>query len=362
MVALAYEVPNLAGYIACDVSNIEPGLAFEKEVIYLGQFVQADGVQFRVEKSDLQHWAGQITTFNNLGIKIPLPIGHTQDPEASRGEVIGARVGTNDNNIDALFVRVAFRDAEAAQLAKSSDVSIYVPTEFRDGLGNVYKRPITHVAITDYPVVPGLSKFTPIVASLDTGKHKMSIKKLAKQLELEFDEEKDDEEQILSKIVSHVDSLKASKKKAEDAVQAATTKIEKIEASLNAKKDPADPESKKEPMALSAAFTDMYAENRRHKIDALVNAGKITPAAAEDLTKKYADTKALALSLSNDPSGKSDGFDAILEVLNKNDPVMSFSQNGRSPAQLGNSNGIGGNKESPLVAAARRRQERAAAK
>src|SRR5690606_13600266 len=101
------------------------------------------------------------------GIKIPLPVEHTFDPEKNRGYVVGAQLGKNSKGIPALFALIQFRDEqEGKKLAASTDVSIFVPPDFTDGHGNKYPRPITHVALTSYPVVSGLDGFKAIAASL----------------------------------------------------------------------------------------------------------------------------------------------------------------------------------------------------
>lgn len=355
MSGIAYEVPDLLPFcrvIAASADDVdaESGLIFEKQAIYVGQFVPRLGDQFKVGPKDLREWEKQINTFIERGIKIPLPIGHTTKPEASRGEVIGANIKEDSKGRLSLFALCQFADVEAAKLAKTTDVSIYAPSTFTDGLGNEYRNPITHIALTDYPVVPDLEKFSAIVASLELPKMS-AVKSLAKSLKLEFDE-KDDDEKIAAKITAKFES--DEKEKAEMSKRLAKLEGEKDDdeekaASKKAANDDDDEEkaASKKP-AISASLVGILCENRQMKIDNLVKDGKITPAAAQKLRDRYADkgNKATALALSHETD---DGFDAVLETLKANEPVVSLSH--KSPAQLSYTG------ENPMVADAKRRAE-----
>ena len=70
-------------------------------------------------------------------------------------------LGRNERGLPALYGCVRFRDGFDPD---DSQVSIHVPPQFTDGLGRTYVRPIRHVAITDYPVIPGLGRFEALAA------------------------------------------------------------------------------------------------------------------------------------------------------------------------------------------------------
>lgn len=148
------------------------GLTFRKELIYADDFhKKTDTVdqQFTVDTLKLDHWCNYGNTMLQNGVAVPVPIKHTTDPEARRGSVIRFERGLNDHGKEALFGVIRFRDRQAAKLAKSSDVSIFVPKEVvTDGKGREYPYVVRHVCLTDYPVIPGLSGFDAIAASLDS--------------------------------------------------------------------------------------------------------------------------------------------------------------------------------------------------
>ncbi len=133
---------------------------YRKELIHAGTFVK-DGQEFRVDGAALRHWKRTFDAMRRRGVEVPVPVEHTRDPERRRGTVVEMELGTNLRGEPALFGVFEFRDGEAPL----SSVSIYAPPSFTDGLGTRYVRPITHVALTDYPVVPGLDPWLPLAAS-----------------------------------------------------------------------------------------------------------------------------------------------------------------------------------------------------
>lgn len=162
------------------------GLRFRKQLIYEGQFVKHLGMEqedaFQVQEKDIDNWVSTGQQMLSNGIKIPLPIEHTSDPEANRGYVTGFEKALDSEGRKSVYSYVQFRDLEAAKMANSSDVSIYVPPVVKDSQSNVYYRPIQHVALTTYPVVTGLDDFKAIAASsITTRKDSMTIA-LANQL------------------------------------------------------------------------------------------------------------------------------------------------------------------------------------
>ena len=148
------------------------GLTFRKELIYEDDFHKKTPTvdqHFTVDTLKLDHWCATGNRMISNGVPIPVPIKHTTDPEARRGSVVRFERGKNKNGKEALFGIIRFRDRKAAELAKSTDVSIFVPKDtVTDGKGREYVYPVRHVCLTDYPVIPGLSGFDAIAASLDS--------------------------------------------------------------------------------------------------------------------------------------------------------------------------------------------------
>ncbi len=322
--AVAYSVTGLGP--AMQLSDADGQPEFLKELIYVGNFSKpgskgAEPLRFSVDEPLLVHWKKTHGEMLANGVQVPTPLEHTVDPEKNRGQIVGMELGRNDKGLPALFGRFKFRDAEAAKLAKSTDVSIYVPPEQADGKGNVYKHPISHVAFTNYPVIPALGKFQAIAASLETGDPTVNpIQTLATQLGLSIDGVSD--EDLTKQCFDVFTKLKAKSEGPGADVTPGTG---------GGDKNPIPP-------GMAASFTRLLKENREAKLDALVRGdgkvGFITKATRDELAKTHCDDKALALSLSSD--GADEAFDSLCEALKKNIAVRYGEQTGSQGVALSN--------------------------
>lgn len=259
------------------------GLTWEKELIYVGEFTKGD-VIFNVTESLIDNWVKESVAMAEHGFKIKLPVEHTFDPERNRGHVLSLIKKRDSKGRIGLFGRLEFLTKDDAKLARSTDVSVYSPPSYQMGNGYTANRPITHVALTDYPVVPGLDPFETLAASLYEVM-KMSMKDLAEKLGMTVPAEVTDEAAIAELIMAEMQKLK-------DAVDAATASASNT-----------NTESQK---AIEASMKSMMLELRSAKIESLVAACKITPAEASSWKKAYA-TGALSLSVN-------DGFDTAFSL------------------------------------------------
>jgi hypothetical protein len=294
-------------------------LLFRKELIYTGAFVKKNGKaeqHFDVDLPLMLHWQQTFDRMRSDGVTVPIPKEHTADPDARRGELVRLHVGKNADGIDALFGDVLFDSPEAVAKSKNCDVSIFVPPEYtlgrKDSAGNVvtYDRPIRHVAITDYPVIPKLGKFETIAASFVDAKEprKMDMKKLAATLKIDVAGMDDTAIEAainttIEKMVADLATLSASNKPAE--------------------KPPAKPAEK--PRTISASLVEVVAGSRETSLNALVAERRITTAVADKLKAEYCNREALTLSLSADEATE-DGFATILGALKLNAPNGSGAE------------------------------------
>jgi len=275
---IIYFCPTLEKFAASNES-----LCYEKELIYQGSFEQGD-LHFSVTPVILRHWDATIKEMLANGIKIPMPLEHTFDPEKTRAFIENSEIKLNKKGKLALYGKVRFRDEEAAKLALSSDISIFVTGEIKDGNGNLYLRPIQHVAFTNYPVIPGLENFQAIAASL-VGELPMSgLSKLAQQLNLPI---KSEEEMIFS-------ILNLIKPKSEL------------------------------PPQLLASLEATFKDSRLTKLHALVDKGHITKATSDALEKNWCSKEALALSADAVPQ-TNDAFESLVKALEHNQ-ALSFGE------------------------------------
>lgn len=301
------EVNLLIAPSDCDIIQLGESLLFEKEHAYVGKFQKGDEPEFELTKEALEFIASESNRYIENGNKCNLPVEHTTDPEKNRGENKKWFVKEDSKGRQGLFSLTEFRDAEAAKLARTAQTSIYAPPTYKDGAKNEYTRPIRHVALTDYPIIPGLDRFTPIAASLVPFESKESsmpiLKDLAEGVGLQLSEDVFADDAKATKSI--LEAIKGIKAASENAV---------LELSEYKKLNP----PKVDPIRISDAQVDMLRENRELKLSALVKEGKILPCVKKSLEEVFCAKSNLTLALSE---GKEDNFKAVVAALSDNDPI-----------------------------------------
>ena len=221
---LDYEFNIINAPSDCDILSLdEQGLLFEKEHAYVGKFSmpgKSGRIDFELTEESLNHIAKESQRYIDNGNKSNLPIYHTEETEANRGKSTKWYTKQDSKGRFGLFSVTEFRDAEAAKLAKTAQTSIYAPAETEDGTKQKYVRAVTHVALTDRPVIPGLDGFVPIAASLIFLPRKvntMTVKELAIDLGLNLSED------VLSDEVKSSQAIVASFKNMEEKSTEAVT-------------------------------------------------------------------------------------------------------------------------------------------
>lgn len=299
---IAYTMPSdTAEWILC---GQEEKPTYIKELIYEGDF-ESNNLNFSVDEKMIDHWADTHRSMVDNGLSVPLPIKHTDDPEANRGRVVNMYAGHNPSGKYALYGKVEFRDAEAAKIAKTSQVSIFSPPEFTDGKGVKYTRPITHVALTDYPVIPKLQGFESISASLVKQEAVMPLKELAAKLSLECE----NEDQLEETIVASFEATRGEVTSRDEIIASKDEEIAALKARI-----PTDP------LTVTASHKTMLRDNRVMKLDRLVGE-KISPAVKDELADIFCSEDHLTLSLSSE-AGDGGLFDKVLAALDKNAVVQ----------------------------------------
>jgi hypothetical protein len=315
---------------------------YEKELIYCGDFCKGD-MRFSVGPQDLHHWARTAAQFRKNGIDIPMPVEHSDDPEKRRASILSMHVKPNKKGVLALFGRLKFDTPEAEQILKNSQVSIFARKKWSDGLGRQYVAPITHVAFTDYPVIPALDKFEAIAASFSSGTRKMplslSMQTLAERLGVLTADKNDDQLEAMI-----VEAVKALQDKVEELDPDAETDVEEV----------AD-EVEEVAASFGKPVIDLVKDSRATKIDLLLSQGKIIPAIATKMKTKYASDENVLLAL----SGKDDGFDEQISLFAGNESVISFRE--KSGGQGNISLSSGGRKQGEKSILEQDAEDRAAA-
>lgn len=312
---------------------------YRKELLPVGSYRKdSDDLDFDISLDTLKHIRDVTNEMIGAGVRVPLV--NTHDGEDAHGQILKVSVDESCGKGGSSFVDVEFSDDTCREKAMRNDISAFIPPEFVDGKGNAWKRPLRHVAITPYPVIPGLRQWESIAASFHSSiRRTPMLENLEKTLALSFDA-KDDEAARQKAVVKAVATL--AEQSLELSEQLKTLKDEKRNS-----KPAIDPINYPESVVLS------FGRARSREINDLVHKAKITPAVAKELTKRYCNSKCVALALSE---GTTDDFDDLLKILSKN---AAPAQSGRHSAgdyaiKLSHNGGSG---DSAIVEAAKRRAE-----
>lgn len=354
---LICNAPKLEGF-QLDTAGGGKRRAYWKELIYCGRF-QKGSLKFSVTPTthdpkrnifSLAHWEQTGRQMLQNGVGVPMPVEHTTDPTKKRADIVEYASRPNSRGVMSLFGKVEFVDADAERDLKSAGVSIYVPTSqpVTDGLGRKYETPITHVAFTDYPVIPGLEKFAIAASFIESdepdGDKKMSkIMDYASQLGLPTDGKDDDS--IVDDIAAFVSQMKNDLTALQDALDDGSGgdkgKTDPDDASSRGQgatddadkpKTPPDgsdsavksDDEKKKDEAVQASLVKVEKRSRALQLGQLRETGRITPAQHKQLTDEYCSDGALSLAFGREGVKNQEGFERLVGILAANKPQVEF--------------------------------------
>lgn len=382
------------------------------ETIPVGSFVKDNAktgdaherIPFEVDLNTLKHWKRTFEDMKFNGIEVPMPLNHTEDPEARRATVVDFEIDKNDRGIDSLFTVFKFKNEEAEKNLKDTGVSIFVPPKFVDGKDKEYIYPIRHVAFTDYPVIPGLAKMQPLAIAASyvevdkkvnskVNSKKKETKKMAKvkkdnmeNEEMENDEGGEDEEckvtiedirEIATKLgiedlpdnklleaINHVIDkiMEQSSDDGEEENDEEENDVENkdkggtgpVAHRVKHEEEHYHPPGNQPPIA--AGFISLGRKQRVTEIRSLAKDGYITPDTANKLVKNFCSDEALQLAFSSE-GDVLDNFDSTIELLKTNGKVVNLdnekSQN--DGITLGFSEVFNNENSNPLIQDASRR-------
>lgn len=289
------------------VTDENRGRVFKKEVIYSGRFQKGEQ-DFEIDSGLINHWVKSVDLQLANGVRIDLTSGHPteDDPTASRGKVIGAEAGKNEEDLDALYLFVEFANDDYVGLADTAEASIFSPPSYTDGKGNDYFRPLRGLALTQDPVIPKLAGFDLVLSFKEP---KMDLKTVATDLGIEVGEEATDEE-IAQLIKSHDDEIKASLAEAKKPVK----------------------EKPKEIVASQDTELNRNLLKRARAADIASLKGKVTPAVSKKLEEQYCSDEALSLALSN--PGINGVVDNVFDTLKTLPDISQNPGTGTGPQVL----------------------------
>lgn len=293
---------------------------YARKIIRTGKFYDSKSDRwFEVSDNALAHWAKTFALMASRGVDIPVPLEHTDKPDRNRGWVRNMYIKG-----DSLMADIEAIGEEGKKAVERNSVSVFIPPKWTDGTGNNYDWPIMHVALTPTPVITGLGDARPIAASrvpFDKEKDKMDWTKIKESLDIDVEmTDENAEELVLAQVTERnleKDDLTAKLVTATEALEASNKELGTLKLSHGKPPAEADP-----------TLVSLVRDNRGMKIDALQAAGKVTKVCADEIRKQYIEgTEGLSLSdsLTRD-SGKTDGFDALVAILQSNDNVIDLTE------------------------------------
>ncbi len=307
-----------------------PRRMMRKVAIRVGDF-EADGKKLAVSESDLKHWSATFRKMKAAGIDVPLCSDHDMAASDTLGQVHDLEVVG-----DELIATVEVIGEKAIESALRNNCSIYAPVKFKAGDGQVYEQPILHLAVTPYPLIPGLGRFQPIAASnvRRLSKEANAMDKFAQRIArvLNLGEDADEE-----KVAEMVDELV---KKVDDLTEKVAAAAEKPD---EGKED--DEEKEKELSAMKAEVVASRRETRELKLAHLVADGKLSAAARDKIRKQFVTDATLE-------TFGADGFDLVCSVIAEN-TVLPTGE--RTRFQIPNNAAGNGGPSNPLIANMTRR-------
>lgn len=319
---------------------------FKKVIAVVGKYHQeADDVTYDFTHELFGHWVAVFGEMTANGVKVPLVMApEHQEDELDRNRGWLQKLYIEGNDLVGEFEVIG---EDAITSVVRNDVSVFSPPVWKDGTGKEYKWPLVNIALTGHPLIPGLGDWTKIAASrVQGGKEKGMWKKIAKALGIDASKwtDEDAEKQLFAAIKvmqkaqkdaikeAKKSSIKASlesedediKKEVEEVLneavkdqleEAVETRTAEIRASLD-----------KDPEPISATLIELSSENRATKIDALEEAGRITPDVAKKFKTIFSDEKAVKAALQRGTN--SDHFKELVEALVDNDPIVLVEKTG----------------------------------
>lgn len=311
------------------LKETEKELVFRKELVYPGHFVKKSSkgnVEFElpVDESLMNHWVATFNKMTENGVEVPVPVEHTTDPSQRRGTVVDLKVEPSEEREgDALFAYIKFNDKDAANQYKHTGISLYCPPDFVDGKGRKYVRPITHAALTDYPLIPGLGKFEAIAASLvlsNSEDRNAMLAELAAEMGLDVPEGASDED-IKALILEAWNAGGEEEAPAEDDILEEDPLMEDdMDEEMPMSNEDEVPEEEDPIPEVAASVVKQVLRSRKIELEGLAKDLKITPAARDQYIAKYCTRDKVAFALSH---GGSDEYDAVVSALAMNKPFAA---------------------------------------
>lgn len=158
------------------------GRTFRKRILKCGNYIYPEnGQKFSITPRNLDQFVQTFHEMRRDGIEIPVPKDHSLRVEDNTGYVKEMR-----RRGDYLEADVEFINDKEAENAQKGGVSVWIPPKFQNAKKS-YKRPIMHVSLTSYPMIPDLGKFDLVCAVFTPNGEKGKISMLSPAMQSVMD-------------------------------------------------------------------------------------------------------------------------------------------------------------------------------
>lgn len=346
-------------------------LAYDAELFLIAPDGQAAKTPISTER--LKEWHRSFQRMKELGVTVPVPLGHSTDPKARVGKLNDLQLAMDSKNRQAIFSVIDFDDGlklEDVEAYSKSDVSVFVEDWLDPHTGRTSEA-ITHVAVTSRPQIPGLDKFV-MALSLDEASLKSLQKdpkgspvaderKISAQLQRLADKHKvdisganDDDAAVAILEAKLGPSLAPSAKGEGEAAAEAGTGTGPVKT---------DPGHSSPQGSVSAAHEAKYnglikttatqiCASRKAVLNSLVTGRFSTPAGIKRLVDRYTDVGKVSAALQSDTFDDQDSaFNDAIEAIKEGGERFGHEMSGAQTAS-------GQKQEFGIVADARKRREK----
>lgn len=168
-----------AGGVTADDKGVKTQ-RFVKDLITAGTWYKGNQAH-DVPVERLNHWADTFAAMSKAGVKVPLPLGHTNDADKNRGYVADMFVRDNADGKPTLYMAADLIGEDAIALANRVEVSINAEPELKAGDGKTFSDCLTHVALVTDPVVNGQGPFVKLAASRGGGTVEVPVFRMSQE-------------------------------------------------------------------------------------------------------------------------------------------------------------------------------------
>lgn len=278
------------------------GKRWRKDVLRVGEF-HLPGAKSPVT-FDAERLANLCKNTNALiakGVKVPVPLRHSDDPAANVGFV--PLLEMKDGELNALF------DIEDESIRPKigktlTDVSVRIAPNYKASDGTVFDEVIDHICITSYPVVNDQKNFEPAALGLDRGGPGLYVEKrtvdplasLKKKLSLSADATESDVEKALEAFEKKAADEKAElerkladSSKDKTSLEARVAAVESTNAKLEAERIDAEVKDALDKFAITKAQEPAYRAllSARGTIALSKDGGKVEEKPIAELVREF---------------------------------------------------------------------------